>query len=80
MLYSLIEWKPRNILKAPQDPKPETAPEPDINSPAAERVVRKFLLPRLIRVLALYPEARAAVAALFVDIAREFGQIPSPTP
>ena len=66
-MWNLIAWTPRNILR-------ET--EEGIEEGANDKTLRTIILPRLIRVLAPFHEARAAVVAMLRELAQTTPQVP----
>jgi hypothetical protein len=65
----LGEWTPRNTLRQ------VTAVVTDMTASCLD-AVRRLLIPRLVRVLAPFPEARAAVVELFLEMEREGVGVP----
>jgi hypothetical protein len=65
----LCAWTPRNVYR-----RAVTAVA-EVQESCAE-TLRDVLLPRLVRVLAPFPEARAAVVSMFLEMHRERVEVP----
>lgn len=65
----LGEWTPRNVYR-------RAATAATNATEGCVEALRTVLMPRLVRVLAPFPEARAAVVAMFLEMHRERVEVP----
>jgi hypothetical protein len=65
----LGEWTPRNVYR-------RAAGAVAAAKESCEEMLKNILMPRLVRVLSPFPEARAAVVQMFVEMHREGMEIP----
>jgi hypothetical protein len=65
----LGEWTPRNVYRRAATVATEV-------KESCVETLRNILMPRLVRVLAPFPEARAAVVAMFLEMHREDAEVP----
>jgi hypothetical protein len=65
----LGEWTPRNVYRRAATAVTEV-------KESCVETLRNLLIPRLVRELAPFPEARAAVVAMFLEMHRESTEVP----